>query len=312
MKIVFFGTPQIASEVLEFLLKNQLDIVAVISKPDKAQGRSSTPVPVPVKVVAHKFNSQIPVYQPEKVSSLDFASTLQKLDADLFVVVAYGEILKQHVLDMPKLACINMHASLLPKYRGAAPIQTAIIQGEKESGVTIMHMVKQMDAGDMIKKVIIPITEEMTAGDLEKEISLKGSQALLEVIKSFENTTPPSTPQDHSQMTLAPKIELVDCEIQWNKPAETLHDLIRGVNPEPGAWCQVKLNQQPKRLRIFKTKVVHDQHGTPGTILQYGKKTWIVACSQGALELVEVQLEGKKRMAAQDLMHGHKKDAWIF
>lgn len=312
MKIVFFGTPHIAAEVLDYLLKNNVNIVGVISKPDKPQGRSGTPVPVPVKIVAQNHNPSLPVYQPEKVSSPDFAPTLQAFNADLFVVVAYGEILKQHVLDMPKLACINMHASLLPKYRGAAPIQRAIINGEAESGVTIMHMVKQMDAGDMIKIVKIPITQEMTAGELENEIAAKGSKALLEVIQAYQTTIPPATPQDHTQMTLAPKIELVDCEVKWDQPAEKIHNLIRGVNPEPGAWCQIQLNQQPKRLRLFKTHVVPNLTGTPGQVLQYGKNSFTIACKTGALELLEVQLEGKKRMPAADLMRGYKQESWQF
>ena len=157
MKVVFFGTPRIAGDVLGFLLKKNIEITAVISKPDKPQGRSNVPVPVPVKLIAQSHQPPIPVFQPEKVSAPEFAPTLESFNADLFVVVAYGEILKQHVLAIPKLACINMHASLLPKYRGAAPIQRAIINGETESGVSIMHMVKQMDAGDVIKMVKIPI-----------------------------------------------------------------------------------------------------------------------------------------------------------
>ncbi len=169
-------------------------------------------------------------------------------------MVAYGEILKQHVLALPKRACINMHASFLPKYRGAAPIQRAIINGETESGVTIMHMVKQMDAGDIIKALKIPIPPEMTAGELEAEITKQGAQALFEVIEAFKQGTPPSTPQDHSQMTLAPKIELVDAEIKWVEPARNIHNLIRGTNPEPGAWCTVLLNRQSKRLRVFQSR----------------------------------------------------------
>jgi methionyl-tRNA formyltransferase len=312
MRVVFFGTPRIAAEVLTHLLKNGVNVVGVISKPDKPHGRSSTPVPVPVKVAAQAWPTPIPVYQPEKVSAPEFAPILQDFQADLFVVVAYGEILKQHVLDMPKAACINMHASLLPKYRGAAPIQRAIIQGEAESGVTIMHMVKQMDAGDMIAAAKIPIGPDMTAGELEAAVTEKGSGLLLGVIREFEQGTPPRLPQDHSQMTLAPKIELADCEVHWNSTAQAIHNLIRGSNPEPGAWCQVMLQGQTKRLRLFRSKVRRDLHGRPGELLSYGKPGFIIACQEGALELLELQLEGKKRMPAADLMRGFPADAWAF
>lgn len=312
MRVVFFGTPPIAAYVLQYLVEHHINVVAVISRPDRPQGRSQQPVPVPVKVVAQKQQPSIPVFQPEKVSAPEFASTLTSFDADLFVVVAYGEILKQHVLDTPKFACINLHASLLPKYRGAAPIQRVIMQGETETGVTIMHMVKQMDAGDMIKSVKIPIGPDMTAGELEQQIAEKGSNALLEVIEAYKTSTPAAVPQDHTQATFAPKVELIDCEIRWDNFAQQLHNLVRGTNPEPGAWTQVVLKGTPKRLRIFKTKVHPQVQGKPAEILTYGKQGLLIGCQTGALELLDIQLEGKKRMTAQELMVGYPKDAWQF
>lgn len=307
MKIIFFGTPEFSAKVLSFLLENGANVVAVISKPDKPKGRSSTPVPTPVKAIALNNNPPIPIYQPDIVSAPGFADTLRSFQADLFVVVAYGEIIKQHLLDMPCLGCINMHVSLLPKYRGAAPIQRCIIEGENESGVTIMHMVKKMDAGDIIEVIKVPITPDMTFGDLEQILCDDGKKLLLKVIKDFEKGIIKRTPQDHSQSTLAPKIELEDCEIDWNWPAKKIHDLVRGVNPYPGAWCTAKVKNEQKRLKIWRTKI-HSSSIThkepPGTILSGPKQNLLIATGHDNLELVEIQLEGKKMMSSKDLLLG--------
>lgn len=305
MKVVFFGTPLFASHVLEYLLQQKIEIMAVVSKPDRPKGRSGTPVPTPVKTVA--LAHHLPLYQPEIVSAPEFASVLQAYEADLFVVVAYGEILKQHLLDMPRKACINLHASLLPKYRGAAPIQRCIIEGETETGATIMHMVKKMDAGDMIQKATVPIGPEVTFGELEQTLCEAGKQALLDVIHAFEQgKEPPRTPQDHSQSTLAPKIELEDCEIHWNRPAQALHNLVRGVNPYPGAWCYVLVKGEKKRLKINRTRIVPYEKVPPGTVLNANqtKDNLLIATGDQALELLEVQLEGKKRMSSEELTRG--------
>jgi methionyl-tRNA formyltransferase len=305
VKIVYFGTPQFAAHVLQYLLDNNIEIAAVITKPDKPQGRSLHLQPTPVKTVALAQNPPLPVYQPELVSDLEFAPTLAQYNADLFVVVAYGEIIKQHLLDMPKIACINLHASLLPKYRGAAPIQRCLINGEKETGVTIMHMVKKMDAGDMIATVTVPLSDEITYGELEQKLCTEGCALLHKTIKEFEQGIPPRIVQDVSLITYAPKIELEECEVVWTKPAKVLHDMIRGVSPAPGAWCYVTIKDQKKRLRIFKTKVVEGTHGeAPGKILHWGREGVVVACGEDALCLIEVQLEGKKAMSAIEFARG--------
>lgn len=307
MRVVFFGTPVFAAQVLEYLLQHHVNIVAVISKPDKPKGRSGTPIPTPVKSAALAHHPSLPLFQPELVSAPEFANTLKNFEADLFVVVAYGEIIKQHLLEMPFKACINLHASLLPKYRGAAPIQRCIMNGETESGVTIMHMVKKMDAGDMIEKVIVPIQPETTFGELELLLCEAGKKTLLEVIQAFEKKEPPhSTPQDPMQATLAPKIELEDCEIDWNRPAQELHNLVRGVNPYPGAWCYVLAKGEKKRLKVSQTRVVPCANTTPGTILnvQQTKGNLLVSTQDQALELLEVQLEGKKSMSSEELTRG--------
>lgn len=302
MRIAFFGTPDFAAQVLEFLIQHRENIVAVISKPDKAQGRSKQLVPVPVKVVAEKHG--IPVFQPEKISDLANEPYLKELEADLFVVVAYGEILKEHVLKTPKLACINLHASLLPKYRGAAPIQRAIMEGEVESGVTIMHMVKKMDAGNMIAQGKVQIDHEMTYGELSSALVSLGSELLDKVIQEFKSGTPSEAVQNEALVTFAAKIELEECKIDWKCAAQDIHNLIRGVNPEPGAWSMVKIGEQEKRIRIFKS-LDHMEEVFPigDTMLSDGKKV-LVGCGQGVLELLEVQLEGKKRMSAQEFLRG--------
>ncbi len=303
MKIIFFGTPAFSAKVLEFLLDHHVPICAVVTKPDRPVGRGRHPVPVPVKSVIHQKSLDIPLFQPEVVSSPDFYPILRQFEPDLFVVVAYGEILKTELLNMPVKGCINLHASLLPKYRGAAPIQRAIINGEKESGVTIMHLAKKMDAGDMIESFPIPITEEMNYGELERKICDKGSELLLKVIQDFERGVIKRIPQEHSLATYAPKIELEDCEIKWDLPAEVLHNLIRGVNPEPGAWAWLEVKGQPKRLKIYSSRVIQEADLKQGEFVVHGQNV-LVGCKSGAIELLEVQLEGKKRMKAADLFRG--------
>lgn len=312
MRIIFFGTPVFAARVLDFLLKNQVEVAAVVSKPDRPKGRSGAPVPTPVKEVALAFN--IPVYQPEIVSSPEFASVLTPYQADLFVVVAYGEILKQHLLDMPKKGCINLHMSLLPQYRGAAPIQKCIIDGETESAISIIHMAKKMDAGDIIYQEKISIGPDMTFGELDLALNDMGKKALLETIHAFEKGNPPCIPQDHSLATFAPKIELEDCEIHWDRPAQELHNLIRGVNPYPGAWAYVLVKGEKKRLKITKSRIVPSDRVNPGQMLNVdqSKGNLLISTADQALELLEVQLEGKKSMSSEELARGIPRAQIIF
>ncbi len=315
MKVIYFGTPLFAAHVLDYLLQNTISVVAVVSKPDRPKGRSGNPIPTPVKEAVLKANLAIPIFQPEVVSDPTFADLLKAYEADLFVVVAYGEILKQHILDIPKLGCINLHASLLPKYRGAAPIQRCIIEGETESGVSIMHMVKKMDAGDVIKEVSVSIGENTTFSELESLLCETGKKALLEVVQDFGKGTPVSCSQNHDLATFAPKIELEDCEIEWNLSAMTLHNLARGVNPYPGAWCYVLVKGEHRRLKIIKTainkSILHQSH--PGTILnQDAKGNLLIATGDGALELLEVQLEGKKAMTSDELTRGISRQSFSF
>lgn len=300
MKVVYFGTPEFAASVLTYLLKEGVDIVAVVTKPDRPKGRSLAPVPTPVKLAA----GHIPVYQPEKASDSNFAHTLSALNAELFVVVAYGEIVKNNILALPLKGCINLHASLLPKLRGAAPIQRSIIQGETETGVSIIRMAEKMDAGDILETTTVPIGTDTTYGDLEQALCEAGAKTLLHVIRRLEQDNIVGIVQDHSKATFAPKIELEECQIDWQKPALAIHNLVRGVNPHPGAWTIAEVKNKRLRLKINGTKCHPERNGKPGEILAYGKEGFLIACGQGAVELLEIQLEGKKAMGAQELMRG--------
>ncbi|MGM0440073.1 MAG: methionyl-tRNA formyltransferase, partial [Chlamydiota bacterium] len=303
-KVIFFGTPHFAAQVLDYLLQHNVDIAAVVTRVDKPKGRSGTPTPPPVKQLLLESYPSIPLYQPLKASDPKFAETLKTYQADLFVFVAYGEIVRENLLEMPKLACINLHASILPKYRGAAPIQRAIIEGETESGVTIMHMVKELDAGNMIKVSKTPINTEMTSGELQERLSEIGQPALLEVIEDFGKGPVKDIPQDHQQVTFAPKVTPKDARISWDQPATKLYNLYRGVTPRPGAWSQIKIRGKAKRLKILQAELVNDRSGSPGKILESSSKGLMLACSSGALNLTKVQLEGKKPMAIAEFLQG--------
>lgn len=311
MKAIFFGTPQFAAKILEDLLPH-ITIAAVVTKPDRAQGRSKQLLPTPVKQIALAQSPPIPLFQPELVSAEHIADTLAAFQADLFIVVAYGEIIKQHLLDMPKIACINLHASLLPKYRGAAPIQRAIMNGEKVTGVTVMHMVKKMDAGDIIKAESVEIGNDETFSEIEQKLCEVGSNLLLDVIEDFKKGEIIRIPQDHSEATYAPKIELEDCQINWNLPAQDLHNLVRAVSPEPGAWCYVSIKDQKKRLKVLKSKVHSAAQATPGELIAYGKEGLVVGCGHAALQILILQLEGKSVMNAEELMRGIPRHLFSF
>ncbi|MFT4552663.1 MAG: methionyl-tRNA formyltransferase [Chlamydiales bacterium] len=304
MRVVYFGTPVFAAKTLDYLLSKGVNIVGVVTQPDRPKGRSGTPTPCPVKESVLKQSLDIPISQPAKASDPEAAALIQALDADLFVVVAFGEIIRQNLLDMPKIACINVHGSVLPKYRGAAPIQRCIMEGELESGITIMHMAKKMDAGDMIKVVKTPVGENMTYGELEENLCTLGSEALYEVICAFEKGDVERQPQDHDSATYAKKIETSDCELIWDRKAQELHNLVRGVTPRPGAWCQIKVRGKQKRLKIRKTLLNEDSGSQAGEILNFGSEGLVVACGEKSLNILELQLEGKKAMEAAEFVRG--------
>ena len=303
MNIVFFGTSQFAATLLECLLKHKLNIVAVVTRIDKPQGRSLKVGSPPVKELMQKSYPDIPVLQPLKASTPEFADHLKKYNADLFIVAAYGEILKSLILDIPFLGAINVHGSLLPKYRGAAPIQRCLINGDQETGVTIMKMVLAMDAGDMLEKSTVSLTSSTTFGELEQKLSEIACPALMKVIGQIKAGTVHPVPQDPSEVTFAAKITPAETEIKWNRSATDIHNLIRGISPQPGAWCWVEIGADKKRLKIKRSEVVEGQ-GCFGENLVFSDKEWIVACGTGALKLLEVQLEGKKSLPISDFLRG--------
>jgi methionyl-tRNA formyltransferase len=302
MRIVYFGTPSFSADILEYLLENGVSVEAVITRPDMPQNRSATPIPSAVKSVALKYN--LPIYQPEKASQEDFKKILTSFKADLFVVVAFGEILKQHVLEAPPLGCINVHASLLPKFRGAAPVQRAVMQGEKESGVTIMRLSRKMDAGGILLQQAVPIGEEMTSGELMDALCEEGKEALLKVIKILNTSLLEVIEQDIAKVTLAPKISVEECKINFNMPAKEVHNLIRGVSPNPGAWCLVTIHGKEKRLKVYKSNFNYVSKGAPGSVLRQDVEGLWVACSSGAVRLRLLQLEGKREMADTEFIKG--------
>lgn len=305
-KIVFFGTPDFAAEILRYLLDRGVDVAGVVTQPDRPKGRSLQLTPSAVKTSILERAPHIPIFQPEKASQEPFLEQLKALNADLFVVVVYGQILSQKLLDIPPLGSINVHPSLLPKFRGAAPVHRSLMAGETETGVSIQKIVRQLDSGDVIAVTKIAVPPEMTFGELEPKLLELAKPLLLEVIRKFEKGVPAATPQNHDLATYASKFELEELEINWAKPAEELHNLIRAFSPRPGAWCWIDAGGERKRLKILRSQCVSGK-GTPGQFLQ----NEIVACGQGALKLVEVQPEGKKAMRAADWLRGQKNISFI-
>jgi len=303
MNIVFFGTSPFAANLLDCLLKAKINVVAVVTRTDKPQGRSLKVSAPPVKELASQSYPDLPVLQPLKSSTPEFAEHLKKFNSDLFIVAAYGEILKSFILDIPKLGAINVHGSLLPKYRGAAPIQRSLMNGDQETGVTIMKMVLEMDAGDMLEKVRIPLSSNSTFGELEEKLSKMACPALLKVIQQIEDGSLQPTAQNPSEVTFAPKITSQETEIKWNRPAVEIHNLIRAISPQPGAWCWVQVGGDKKRLKIKRSEVVESK-GYFGENLVFSDKEWIVACGSDALKLLEVQLEGKKSLPIGEFLRG--------
>lgn len=303
MRVVFFGTPPFAAQILARLLEEGVNIVGVVTKPDKPVGRSAKPVPCAVKVLAQEKLPGVPLYQPEKVSTPESIELIKLLKPDLFVVVAYGEILKKALLDVPKLGSYNVHASLLPKYRGAAPIQRCLMDGVKEAGISIITLALKMDAGDIVGIAKMEVPLQMNAGELEEGLCKLGGEAILEVLAKIEKGTLVRIKQDESQVTFAHKVELEDAEIHWDVPSFEVHNRIRAFNPRPGAWCNITFKGEKKRLKIHRTEPVEGVHQQPG-IYQIGKGELLVYCGTGALRLIELQLEGRKALPVKEFLQG--------
>jgi methionyl-tRNA formyltransferase len=304
MKVVFFGTPLFAAKLLEYLVSCHVEIVAVVTRPDKPVGRSQVLVPPEVKKMAAHLGLQVPVYQPVKASDPLFLEELSKIKADFFVVAAYGQILKESLLIMPLKGAINVHTSLLPRFRGAAPIQRAIMAGDKRTGVTIMKMVKELDAGDMLLQVPQEIPSDMDAYALEEALCEKSKDALFLVLKEFDNITPQV--QNEKEVTFAPKIEAADLLLDWNKSAEVLHNQIRAVTKDGGAYTFVTIRGEKKRLKILSARISEKKEPF------YGKEGWGIKTGHGILELLKVQLEGKTAVSAKQFIVGYKEEIFVY
>lgn len=304
MRIVFMGTPDFAVDSLAALVESSdHEIVAVITQPDRPKGRGQKVLMTPVKEYALEKN--LVVLQPAKIRTPEFIEELKVLAPELIVVVAFGQFLPKEILELPKYGCINVHASLLPKYRGAAPIHYAVMNGEKESGVTIMRMDKGMDTGAMLAKVATYIGEDMTMGELHNELKVAGAHLLLEVIRGIEDGTIKDMPQNDAEATYASLLDKEIEKIEWSKSASEIHNKVRGLNPWPGAYT---LLPDGRKLKIWQTRVMTKENaGTkPGTVVAFSKEGFIVACGNGCLEVIEVQPESKKKMPADVYCNGYK------
>ena len=301
MRIVFMGTPDFAVGSLQALCESgKHEILAVVTQPDRPKGRGNKLLQTPVKEYA--LEQGLTVYQPQKVKTPEFVELLHELQPELIVVAAFGQFLSKEILELPKYGCINVHASLLPKYRGAAPIQYAIIKGEKESGVTIMQMDIGMDTGAMLDKVVVPIAENTTMGELHDALREQGAALLLQVIDKIAAGTAVAEPQDNEQATYATLLDRSMEHIDWSKTAQEVHNLIRGFNPAPSTFTKLP---NGKSLKIWGSKMTDKSSAAAaGTVIETGKHSFFVACGEGVLEITEVQPESKKRMPAQVFLNG--------
>ncbi len=299
LRIIFMGTPDFATLNLKALIDGPDDVVAIVTQPDRPKGRGKQLAPPPVKLFAESIG--IPVLQPAKIRTEEFLNGLLSYKPDLIVVTAYGRILPPSLLELAPMGCINVHGSLLPLHRGAAPIQWSVIKGDKEVGVTVMRMDEGMDTGDILLKESIQADPEETAGTLFEKLAHLGSDSLLKAIKGLKEGTIAGTPQDHSQATEAPMLKKTDGLVDWSKNARELESLIRGLDPWPSAFSFLN----SKRLRLFKPEVVYKWNAAqPGSLLRADKRGLLIACGKDALLVKEIQPEGKKRMTAEAFLCG--------
>jgi len=300
MRVLFMGTPEFAVPTLEALIQEH-EVIGVYTQPDKPKGRGKAMAFPPVKEKALEHN--IPVFQPAKVRVPEVVAEIEAMNPDAIVVVAFGQILPESILNIPKYGCINVHASLLPKYRGAAPMQWAIIDGEKETGITTMYMAKGLDTGDMILKAVTPIGPKETGETLHDRMSVMGGPLIIETLKQIEAGTAPRTPQDDSLSCYAAMLDKELGCIDWKKDAASIERLIRGLN----AWPSAYTFWNEKTLKIWDSEVVeYSGEEECGTVVVKDKFSFTVKCGEHALKILEVQLQGKKRMTAQAFLVGNQ------
>lgn len=300
MKIVFMGTPEFAVPCLQKIIDEGHEVIAVVTQPDKPKGRGKKLGMPPVKELALKYD--IPVYQPVKAREESFVESLKGMNPELIVVVAFGQILPKSILDIPKYGCVNVHASLLPRYRGAAPLNWVIINGEEKTGVTTMYMDEGLDTGDMILKSEIPLDNEITAGELHDKMMIDGAQVLKETIDLIVKGEAPREKQSDENTCYSPIMNKSLGNIDWNKSAKDIHNLVRGINPWPSAYT----TYEDQTMKIWKTKVTNkNSDKKPGTILNVDKEGIEVSTGEGIVQIKEIQMSGKKRMIVSEYIKGN-------
>lgn len=300
MKIVFMGTPEFAVPCLQKIIDEGHEVLGVVTQPDKPKGRGKKLSMPPVKELALKYD--IPVYQPIKAREESFVETLKEINPELIVVVAFGQILPKSILDIPKLGCVNVHASLLPKYRGAAPLNWVIINGEEKTGVTTMYMDVGLDTGDMILKSEIPLNDEITAGELHDKMMIDGAEVLKETIDLIEQGKAPREKQNDENTCYSPIMDKSLGNIDWKKSAKEIHNLVRGVNPWPSAYT----SYENQTMKIWKTKVLNEKsNNEPGTIISVDKEGIKVCTADNLILISEIQMSGKKRMIVSEYIKGN-------
>jgi methionyl-tRNA formyltransferase len=302
LRVAFFGTPAFAVPTLRALIESRHHVVALVSQPDRPKGRGHQVVATPTKALALRHG--IPVLQPTKLRDQAFLNDIASLRTDLGVVAAYGRILPDMLLRIPERGMVNVHASLLPKYRGAAPIHRAVINGDRETGVTIMRVVQELDAGPMIDEVTIPIAPEATSVDVERDLAEAGARLLVEVVNRMAAGPVPETPQDASMATFAPKLEKTESPIDWRLPAQRIHDRVRGLQPWPMASTVI----EGTRCLIHRTRVADDPCDSgPGVVVSAEGETIAVAAGDAsAVNILQLQPEGKRVMTAREFLSGRR------
>lgn len=300
MKVVFMGTPDIAVPCLQKIIDEGHEVIGVVTQPDKPKGRGKKLGMSPVKELALKYD--IPVYQPIRARDDEFVQTLKHLNPELIVVVAFGQILPKAILDIPKLGCINVHVSLLPKYRGAAPINWVIINGEQKTGVTTMYMDEGLDTGDMILKSEVDLDDNITAGELHDKMMEIGADTLKQTMDLIEKGCAPREPQNHDEFSYAPIMNKSLGNIKWNNSAKEIHNLVRGVNPWPSAYTIYNGDT----MKIWKTEVLGEKSDkTPGTILKVDKDGIRISTEDNIILVKEIQMPGKKRVLVSEYIKGN-------
>lgn len=301
MKVVFMGTSDFAVPSLTKLIEHRYKITAIVTQPDRPRGRGKKVASSPVKELAEKYS--LDIYQPSRIRDADAVDMLRSWEPDVIVVVAYGQILPEEIIDLPRLGCINVHASLLPHYRGAAPIQRAIMAGDKITGITTMFMNAGLDTGDIILQTQIEIGVEMDFGQIHDLLALAGADLLLDTMAVLASGSSPRRKQDHHRSTYAPMLSKEEEKIDWNEDALTIKNKIRALSPHPAAYTSLA----GQRFKIFKSRVLDYDAGSPvGAITAVAADGFAVQTGNGILEILEVQKEGKKRISSRDFMKGFK------